>query len=78
MPDIDVQPEAPTVTIRTTQEYRRARERIDQLERIQPSAVSNLELNALRAAMRAYEPRQTKPGAPWIRVNDLTRDRDCS
>lgn len=59
MPDAPTpRPEAPTATIRTHEDYRRAYERIGQLEGVRPSRVRDLELQTLRAAVHAYEPRQ--------------------
>ncbi|MGO4736806.1 hypothetical protein AB4099_09695 [Bosea sp. 2KB_26] len=59
MSDTLFRSEPVTVTLRTHEDYRDACERIGQLEGIRPSAARDRQLAALRAAIHAYEPRQT-------------------
>lgn len=57
MPDALIKPETPTMTIDNHEEYRKARERVGQIEGAHPGSPQGLELAGLNAAIQTYEQR---------------------
>lgn len=62
MPELP-QPEAPTLTIASHDDYLRARLRLDQLQGSAAGTSYGLELASLSAAITAYENRKKGPGS---------------
>lgn len=61
----ELKPETPTVCITCHEDYRYALQRIGQIEDAKPQSVEAVELDALRAAIVAYETRkESHPGRP--------------
>lgn len=58
----DIKPETPTGMVANRDEYRRARQRVEELAGAQTQTPEGLELATLSAALRDYEARVGAPG----------------